>query len=312
MVGALLDCWGAVVGAALAALATNPGCVCVCRAVLGTSSSSRVDGAAPPARLQKMGVQKYSTKKCGYQSRRSSYSTVRRLQNLFLAMALRDGGDDDAAAAAAAEEEAEEVEAAVAGFEQLPLAVQKMYCATVRDADEFREQAGAVIAAYKKAMQAGALQSTAERAAAAVAYKIDPHYRSYMEQEKKWLQEQGAAAATLEKLAVQARRLVKKAQRLVSRGTLPKRLQDAEDAFAPRRAMNIARAILDEVCRARILVQLLEHEARLIPDGFELPYAKKEVESCLCVMDRMQLESERAYEDARNACCPTKSGVRRY
>ena len=228
-------------------------------------------------------------------------------------MALRDGGDDDAAAAAAAEEEAEEVEAAVAGFEQLPLAVQKMYCATVRDADEFREQAGAVIAAYKKAMQAGALQSTAERAAAAVAYKIDPHYRSYMEQEKKWLQEQGAAAAKLEQLAMQARRVVKKARRLISRGTLPKRLQDAcEDAFAPRRAMNIARAILDEVCRARILVQLLEHEARLIPDGFELPYAKKEVESCLCVMDRMQLRSERAYEVARNARCPTKSGVRRY
>ena len=59
-----------------------------------------------------------------------------------------------------------------------------------------------------------------------------------------------------------------------------------EDAFAPRRAMNIAHAILDEVCRARILVQLLEHEARLIPDGFELPYAKEEVESCLRVMDR--------------------------
>ena len=112
---------------------------------------------------------------------------------------------------------------------------------------------------------------------------------------------------------MQARRLVKKTRRLVSRGTLPKRLQGAcEDAFAPRRAMNIARAILDEVCRARILVQLLEHEARLIPDGFELPFAKEEVVSCLCIMDRMQLRSERAYEVARNACCPTKSGVRRY
>jgi hypothetical protein len=42
----------------------------VCRAVLGTSSSSRVDGAAPPTRLQKLGVENYSTKKCGYQSRR--------------------------------------------------------------------------------------------------------------------------------------------------------------------------------------------------------------------------------------------------
>ena len=58
------------------------------------------------------------------------------------------------------------------------------------------------------------------------------------------------------------------------------------------------------------LVQLLEHEARLIPDGFELPFAKKEVERCMCVMDRIQLRSERAYEVARDACCPTKSGVR--
>ena len=179
---------------------------------------------------------------------------------------------------------------------------------------KFREHAGPVIAAYKKALAAGALQSTAERAAAAAAYAIDDSgYHEYIEYEKNWQLQRCEAAAILEKLAVQARRLVKNARRLVSRGTLPKRLQDAcGDAFAPRRAMNIALAILDEVCRARILVQLLEHEARLIPDGFELPYAKKEVESCLCVMDRMQLRSERAYEVARNACCPTKSGVRRY
>ena len=158
------------------------------------------------------------------------------------------------------------------------------------------------------------MQSTAERAAAAAAYAIDDSgYREYTEHDKQWNRERGEAAAKLEALAVQARRLVKKTKRLVSRGTLPKRLQGAcEDAFAPRRRANIARAILDEVCRARILVQLLEHEARLIPDGLELPYAKKEVESCLCVMDRMQLRSERAYEVARNACCPTKSGVRRY
>ena len=141
----------------------------------------------------------------------------------------------------------------------------------------------------------------------------DSGYREYIEHEKKWQLQRCAAAAKLEELAMKARRLVKNARRLVSRGTLPKRLQGpCEDAFPPRRAMNIARAILDEVCRARILVQLLEHEARLIPDGFELPYAKEEVESCLCVMDRMQLRSERAYEVARNACCPTKSGVRRY
>ena len=210
---------------------------------------------------------------------------------------------------AAEEADAEEVEAAVANFEQLPVAVQKMFV-IAHDEDKFREHAGPVIAAYKKALEAGVLESTAERAAAAVAYKIDPGYREYIELDKQWNRERGEAAAKLEALAVQARRLVKKTRRLVSRGTLPKRLQGpCEDAFAPRRRANIARAILDEVCRARILVQLLEHDARLIPDGFELPYAKEEVESCLCVMDRMQLRSERAYEVARDVCCQTKSGV---
>ena len=211
---------------------------------------------------------------------------------------------------AAEEAEAEEVEAAVANFEQLPMAVQKMFV-IAHDEDKFREHAGPVIAAYKKALEVGAMQSTAERAAAAAAYAIDDSgYREYIELDKQWNRERGEAAAKLEALAVQARRLVKKARRLVSRGTLPKRLQGAcEDAFAPQRAMNIARAILDEVCRARILVQLLEHDARLIPDRFELPYAKAEVVSCLRVMDSMQLRCERAYEVARDACCPTKSGV---
>ena len=212
---------------------------------------------------------------------------------------------------AAEEADAEEVEAAVAGFEQLPTAVQKMWV-MAHDEDKFLEHAGPAIAAYNKALEVGAMQSTAERAAAAAAYAIeDSGYREYIEHDKQWNLERGKAAAKLEKLAVQARRLVKKARRLVSRGTLPKRLQAAcEDAYAPHRAMNIARAILDEVCRARILVQLLEHDARLIPDGFELPYAKEEVESCLCDMDSMQLRSESAYEVARVACGPmTKSGT---
>ena len=218
MVGALLDCWGAVVGAALAALATNPGCVCVCRAVLGTSSSSRVDGAAPPTRLQKMGVQKYSTKKCGYQSRLWSYSTVRPLQNLLLAMARMRGDVGRAAAAAAAAElglpaDLQAAPAALRQVAQLPAAVQKMYC-HARDTDEFHEQAGAVIEAYNKALEAGALESTAERAAAAVAYKIDPGYREYLEHDKQWKLERCEAAAILEKLAMQARRVVKKARRL--------------------------------------------------------------------------------------------------
>ena len=212
---------------------------------------------------------------------------------------------------AAEEADAEEVEAAVANFEQLPAAVQKMFV-MAHDEDKFREHAGPVIAAYKKALVVGALESTAERAAAAAAYAIkDSGYREYIEHDKQWQLQRGEAAAKLEELAMKARRLVKKARRLVSRGTLPKRLQGAcEDAFAPARAMNIARAILDEVCRARILVQLLEHDARLIPDGFELACAKKEVKRCMCVMDRIQLRSERAYEVARDACCPTKSGVR--
>ena len=54
-----------------------------------------------------------------------------------------------------------------------------MWC-YARDVDEFREQAGAVIEAYNKATAAGALQSKAERAAAAIAYKIDPGYRTFI------------------------------------------------------------------------------------------------------------------------------------
>ena len=145
------------------------------------------------------------------------------LQKLLLAMEprLHIGRE----VVAAEEADAEEVEAAVANFEQLPVAVQKMFvCA--HDEDKFREHAGPVIAAYKKALAAGALESTAERAAAAAAYAIkDSGYHEYIEHEKKWQLQRGEAAAILEKLAVQARRLVKKARRLVSRGTLPKRLQ---------------------------------------------------------------------------------------
>ena len=114
-----------------------------------------------------------------------------------------------------------------------------------------------------------------------------------MEHDKQWKLERCEAAAKLEKLAMQARRLVKKARRLVSRGLPGPR----DDAFAP----HAAHAILVEVCRARMLVRQLDMEARLIPDHFELPYAKEEVNSCLCVMDRMQLRSERAYKVARRA-----------
>ena len=154
-----------------------------------------------------------------------------------------------AAAAAAAElglpADLQAAPAALRQVAQLPAAVQKMYC-NARDVDEFHEQAGAVIEAYNKALEAGALESTAERTAAAVAYKIDPGYREYLEHDKQWKLERCEAAAVLEKLAMQARRVVKKARRLVSRG-LPKRLQGpCEDAFAPRRAMNIAHAILRE------------------------------------------------------------------
>ena len=112
-----------------------------------------------------------------------------------------------------------------------------------------------------------------------------------------------AAADKLEALAVQARRLVKNARKLVSRGTLPKRLQSPfVDAFAPRRAMDFADAIRNEVrCvrPVRELVVQLDIEARAIADLFELPYAKEEVQSCKCSMDRMQLRSERVYKVAR-------------
>ena len=70
-----------------------------------------------------------------------------------------------------------------AGFEQTPKAVQAMWC-YARDVNEWREQAGAVIEAYNKATAAGTLQSTAQRAAAAVAYKIDPGYRAFINDDK--------------------------------------------------------------------------------------------------------------------------------
>jgi hypothetical protein len=124
---------------------------------------------------------------------------------------------------AAEEADAEEVEAAVANFEQLPVAVQKMFV-MAHDEDKFREHAGPVIAAYKKALEVGAMESTAERAAAAAAYAIDDSgYREYIEHEKKWNLERGEAAAKLEELAMKARRLVKKA-RLVSRAISDLRL----------------------------------------------------------------------------------------
>ena len=136
-----------------------------------------------------------------------------------------------------------------------------------RDADKFREHAGAVIAAYKKALEAGALQSTAERAAAAVAYKIDPGYRvaykidpgyrEYMEHEKKWQLERRAAAAKLEGLATKARRLLKKARKLVSCSTICESLLDKGQA------RDFADAIRCEVHCVRELIVQLDMEARL-------------------------------------------------
>ena len=161
----------------------------MCRAVLGTSSSSRVDGAAPPARLQKLGVQKYSTKNVVTNRDGVQYCTP--LQKLLLAMERRLHIGREVVAAE--EADAEEVEAAVANFEQLPVAVQKMFV-MAHDEDKFREHAGPVIAAYKKALVVGALESTAERAAAAAAYAIkDSGYREYIEHDKQWQLQRGTS-----------------------------------------------------------------------------------------------------------------------
>ena len=199
---------------------------------------------------------------------------------------------------AAEEAEAEEVEAAVANFEQLPMAMQKMWV-HAHDEDKFREHAGAVIAAYNKALEAGALQSTAERAAAAAAYAIDGSgYREYIEHEKKWQLERCAAAAKLEELAMKARRLLKKARKLVAAGTLPKRLQIP---FAPRQAMKIARATRDEVRCIREMIVQLDVQARAIPCQLDLPFSQEEVYSCMCSADRMESQADLAYKRARLA-----------
>ena len=195
---------------------------------------------------------------------------------------------------AAEEAEAEEVEAAVANFEQLPMAMQKMWV-HAHDEDKFREHAGAVVDAYKKALEAGALQSTAERAAAAAAYAIDGSgYREYIEHEKKWQLQRCAAAAKLEELAMKARRLLKKARKLVAAGTLPK-------PFAPRQAMKIARATRDEVRYIREMIVQLDVQARAIPCQLDLPFSQEEVYSCMCSADRMEFQADLAYKRARLA-----------
>ena len=210
----------------------------------------------------------------------------------LLAMALRDGGDDDAAAAVALG--LREHWPAPAGFEHLPTAVQKMWVHS-NDAVKFREQAGAVIAAYQKALEAGALQSTAERAAAAVASKIDPGYRVYVEHEKNWQLERRAAAAKLEALAMKARRLLKKARKLVTAGTVWEHMPNKG------RARDFADVIRCEVQCVREMIVELDMEARMIPCHLDLPFAKEEVYSCICSVDRMQSKADLAYKRARKA-----------
>ena len=215
------------------------------------------------------------------------YST---LQKLLLAMARVRGDVARAAeaAAAAAEADAEEVEAAVAGFEQLPTAVQKMWVHSP-DESKFREHARAVVQAYNKALEAGATESTAERAAAAAAYAIhDSGYREYIEHEKKWQLARCAAAAKLEELAMKARRLLKKARKLVAAGTLPKPLK-------------IARATRDEVRCIREMIVQLDVQARAIPCQLDLPFSQEEVYSCMCSADRMEFQADLAYKRARLA-----------
>ena len=177
-------------------------CVCVSRRV-GHFELESGRRAAPPARLRKVGVKKYSTVKCGYES-------LRRAEAM-----RRNAAQGAAVPPPAFVLPADLVMPPPAGFEQAPKAVQAMWC-YARDVDEFREQAGAVIEAYNKATAAGALQSTAERAAAAVAYKINAGYRNFVKDDKKWKLERRVAAAKLEALATKARRLVKKARRRVS------------------------------------------------------------------------------------------------
>ena len=227
----------------------------------------------------------------------TAYSTP--LQKLLLAMERRLHIGREVVAAE--EADAEEVEAAVAGFEQLPTAVQKMWVMS-HDDDKFREHARAVVQAYNKSLEAGATESTAERAAAAAAYAIhDSGYREYIEHEKKWQLARCAAAAKLEELAMKARRLLKKARKLVAAGTLPKRLQIPEDAFPPRQAMNIARAIRDEVRCMREMIVQLDVQARAIPCQLDLPFSQEEVYSCMCSVDRMEFQADLAYKRARLA-----------
>ena len=84
---------------------------------------------------------------------------------------------------------------------------------------------------------------------------------------------------------------IQKARKLVS--CLPA----AASATAEEAADFIFCIVLD-VRHVRELTVRLDMQALAIPCDFELPYAKEEVHSCMCSVDRMQFKAELAYKRA--------------
>ena len=81
-------------------------------------------------------------------------------------------------------------------------------------AAEWNEKGPAIINAFNKAKEAGALQSTAERAAAAIAMHTIDGFREWEVDQKRRILERRVATKKMKAFACEARVLLKKARRL--------------------------------------------------------------------------------------------------
>ena len=101
------------------------------------------------------------------------------------------------------------------GFIELPWAAQVAWGRL--SAAEWNEQVPAIINAFNKAKAAGALQSTAERAAAAIAMHTIDGFREWKVDQKRRILERRVATKKMEAFTCEARVLLKKAWRLVDK-----------------------------------------------------------------------------------------------
>ena len=101
------------------------------------------------------------------------------------------------------------------GFIDWPMAAQSAW--SYLSAAEWNEKAPAIINAFNKAKEAGALQSTAERADAAIAMHTFDGFREWNVDQKRRILERRVATKKMKAFACEARVLLKKARRLVDK-----------------------------------------------------------------------------------------------